>query len=219
MVGHVNQWSLGWDDRETLQAQLYLPFRQLSGRPRAVDVVMRVEGGSGKAGIVLPVTFDSIRGVIQSQNTQNIIFRPQTMNEVIAGTLATQRFSMTLLGAFAAVALLLASVGLYGVISYLVGQRTQELGVRIALGARRKDILRLVVNHGMKMALGGVAVGLLAALGLTRLLAQMLYGVSATDPATFTVIALLLAAVALAACFIPAWRATRVDPLVALRHD
>jgi predicted permease len=219
MVGHVNQWSLGWDDRETLQAQLYLPFRQLSGRPRAVNVVMRVEGGSGKAGIVLPVTFDSIRGVIQSQNTQNIIFRPQTMNEVIAGTLATQRFSMTLLGAFAAVALLLASVGLYGVISYLVGQRTQELGVRIALGARRKDILRLVVNHGMKMALGGVAVGLLAALGLTRLLAQMLYGVSATDPATFTVIALLLAAVALAACFIPAWRATRVDPLVALRHD
>ena len=219
MVGHVNQWSLGWDDRETLQAQLYLPFRQLSGRPRAVDVVMRVEGGSGKAGIVLPVTFDSIRGVIQSQNTQNIIFRPQTMNEVIAGTLATQRFSMTLLGAFAAAVLLLASVGLYGVISYLVGQRTQELGVRIALGARRKDILRLVVNHGMKMALGGVAVGLLAALGLTRLLAQMLYGVSATDPATFTVIALLLAAVALVACFIPAWRATKVDPLVALRHD
>jgi ABC-type antimicrobial peptide transport system permease subunit len=141
------------------------------------------------------------------------------MNEIIAGSLAQRRFSMTLLNAFAAAALLMASVGLYGVISYLVGQRTQELGVRIALGAGRKDVLRLVVNHGMKMAMGGVALGLLAALGLTRLLAKLLYGVSATDPATFTVIALLLIAVALLACFVPAWRATKVDPLVCLRHE
>ena len=165
------------------------------------------------------MTFDSIRRVVQSHNSQNIIFRPQTMNEVIAATLATQRFSMTLLGTFAAVALLLASAGLYGVISYLVGQRTQELGVRIVLGARRKDILRLVVNHGMKMALGGVGVGLLAALGLTRLLAQMLYGVRATDPATFTVVALSLSAVALAAYIIPARKATKVDPMIALRCE
>jgi len=141
------------------------------------------------------------------------------MNEVIAGTLTQQRFSMILLDAFAAVALLLASVGLYGVISYLVGQRTHELGVRIALGAARKNIIRLVVNHGMKMALGGVGIGLAAALGLTRLMSEMLYGVSATDPATFAVIALLLLAVALLACYIPARRATRVDPLVALRHE
>jgi ABC-type antimicrobial peptide transport system permease subunit len=141
------------------------------------------------------------------------------MEEVIAGTLAVRRFSMTLLNAFAVTALLLASVGLYGVISYLVGQRTHELGVRIALGAGRRDVLRLVVNHGMKMALGGVALGILAALGLTRLLTDMLYGVSATDPATFTVIGLSLVAVALAACFVPAWRATKVDPLVALRHE
>src|SRR5215813_1778006 len=197
VVGHVKQWSLGWDDAETLQAQLYQPFRQLSGRPRAVDVVMRVEGGAGKAGTALPVTFDSIRRIVQSQNSQNVIFRPQTMNEVIAGTLTQQRFSMTLLNTFALVALLLASVGLYGVISYLVGQRTRELGIRIALGAARKDILRLVVNHGMKMALGGVAIGLLAALGLTRLVSETLYGVSATDPATFAVISLLLTAVAL----------------------
>jgi putative ABC transport system permease protein len=141
------------------------------------------------------------------------------MNEIIAGSLAQRRFSMTLLNAFAAAALLMASVGLYGVISYLVGQRTNELGVRIALGAGRKDVLRLVVNHGMKMAMGGVALGLLAALGLTRLLGKMLYGVSAIDPATFTVIALLLVAVALLACFVPAWRATKVDPLVCLRHE
>jgi ABC-type antimicrobial peptide transport system permease subunit len=166
-----------------------------------------------------PALFDSIRRVIQSQNSNNIIFSPQTMNEVITGSLASNRFSMILLGAFAAVALLLASIGLYGVISYLVGQRTHELGIRIALGAQRKDVLRLVVNHGMKMALGGVAIGLIAAFGLTRLMANMIYSVSATDPATFAVIALLLVMVALAACFVPAWRATKVDPLVALRRE
>ena len=141
------------------------------------------------------------------------------MNEVIADSLAPRRFSMILLDAFAVVALLLASLGLYGVISYLVGQRTHELGIRLALGAQRKDVLRLVLSHGMKMVLGGVVLGLVAALGLTRLLAKMLYGVSATDPATFTVIALLLTAVALLACFVPARRATKVDPLVALRYE
>ena len=184
----------------------------MRGGISGVRVVARSEGAT-------PAFFDSLRRVVQSQNSQNVISRPQTMNEVIAGSLATRRFSMTLLNAFALLALLLASVGLYGVISYLVGQRKHELGVRIALGAGRRDVLRLIVNHGMKMALGGVALGILAALGLTRLLTEMLYGVSATDPVTFTVIALSLIAVALAACFVPAWRATKVDPLVALKHE
>jgi ABC-type antimicrobial peptide transport system permease subunit len=138
---------------------------------------------------------------------------------VIADSLASQRFLMILLDAFAVVALLLASLGLYGVISYLVGQRTHELGIRLALGAQRKDVLRLVLSHGMKMALAGVALGLVGALGLTRLLGKMLYGVSTTDPLTFGVIALLLTAVALLACFVPARRATKVDPLVALRYE
>jgi len=217
VVGHINQYGLDSDDTATIRAQLYFPLRAMPDNmmPRlaaGVDVMARVDG-------VGPGVFDSIRRVVQSHNSQNVIFRPQTMEEVIAGTLAVRRFSMTLLNAFAVAALLLASVGLYGVISYLVGQRTHELGVRIALGAGRRDVLRLVVNHGMKMALGGVALGILAALGLTRLLTEMLYGVSATDPATFTVIALSLVAVALAACFVPAWRATKVDPLVALRHE
>jgi predicted permease len=212
VVGHVKQWDIGWDDRESLQAQLYLPFRAMGGGVSGVRVVARSEGAG-------PALFDSIRGVVQNQNSQIVISQPQTMNEVIAGTLARPRFSMTLLGAFAATALLLASVGLYGVISYLVGQRTHELGVRIALGAGRRDVLRLVINHGMKMALGGVAIGLIAAFGLTRLMSNMLYGVSATDPVTFAVIASLLTGVALVACLVPAWRATKVDPLVALRHE
>jgi predicted permease len=216
VVGHVKQWSIDADERETLQAQLYEPFRQFSdnsmnGLAAGLGVVTRYEGGSPP--------FDSIRRLVQSHNKQNVISRPQTMNEVIAGTLADRRFSMILLEAFAVVALLLASLGLYGVISYLVGQRTHELGIRLALGAQRKDVLRLVLGHGMKMALGGVALGLVAAFGLTRLLSTMLYGVSTTDPATFAIITLVLTMVALLACFVPARRATKVDPLVALKYE
>jgi predicted permease len=222
VVGHIKQFGLDSDDRQALQAQLYQPLRQIGPDSPlwrnlpGVDVVVRAEGTAAGGGTAL---YDSIRREAQSQNGQYVLSRPQTMNEVIAGSLARQRFSMILLDAFAAAALLLASVGLYGVISYLVGQRTQELGVRIALGAQRADILGLVLTHGLKMALGGVALGLLAALGLTRLLSKMLYGVSATDPATFAVITLLLTTVALLACLVPAWRATKVDPMIALRRE
>jgi predicted permease len=212
VVGHVKQWSLASDDEESLQAQLYEPFRQVPTGWAGIGVVMRSDSGP-------TAPLESIRRVVQNHNKQNVISRPQTMNEVIAGTLADRRFSMILLDAFAVVALLLASLGLYGVISYLVGQRTHELGIRLALGAQRKDVFRLVLGHGMRMALGGVALGLVAAFGLTRLLSKMLFGVSTTDPATFGVIALLLTAVALLACFVPARRATRVDPLVALRYE
>jgi putative ABC transport system permease protein len=141
------------------------------------------------------------------------------MNEVISSTLAPRRFSMILLGVFAGLALVLSSVGIYGVISYLVGQRTREIGIRVALGARRTDVLRLVLGHGVKMVLIGVAIGLLASLGLTRLMADMLYGVSPVDPLTFLGVALILTFVALAACYIPARRAMRVDPMVALRYE
>jgi predicted permease len=214
VVGHVEQWGLDSGGTDSLQAQLYLPFRAArdDAMPAGAGVVMRLDEST-------PASFESIRHVVQSQNSQNVIFRPQTMNEVIASTLAARRFSMILLDAFAVVALLLASVGLYGVISYLVGQRTHELGIRMALGAQRRNVLGLVLGQGMRMALAGVALGLVAALGLTRLMATMLFGVSTTDPATFGVISLLLTTVALLACFVPALRATRVDPLLALRYE
>jgi putative ABC transport system permease protein len=142
-----------------------------------------------------------------------------TMDQLLADSLSRSRFTMLLLGIFSAVALILASVGIYGLIAYSVTQRTQELGIRIALGAQRRDVLRLVLAQGTRLTLLGVALGVLAALALSRLLASMLFGISVTDPLTFAGVAGLLAAVALLACFIPARRATRVDPIVALRYE
>jgi predicted permease len=214
VVGHVKQLGLDEDDSHALRAQLYLPFRQLGWNSEA-DVVVRVEGAAGNAA----AHFEALRRVVQGQHSHNVIYEPRTMNEVIADSQARRRFAMILLNAFAVVALLLSSIGLYGVISYLVGQSTHELGIRLALGAQRRDVLMLVLSQGMKMTLGGVMLGLGAALGLTRLLTKTLYGVSATDLTTFVVITSLLIAVALLACFVPAWRATKVDPLIALRSE
>lgn len=217
VVGHVKQWGLDSDESQSLRAELYEPFRQfpdnaMSRVAAGVGVVVLGDGSQSNQ-------FDSIRKTIQNQNSENVVFTPQTMNEAIAESLAERRFAMILVDSFALLALMLASIGLYGVISYLVGQRTQELGIRIALGAQPRDVLSLVLVDGIKMALAGVAVGLAASLGLTRLLTKMVYGVSTTDPATFAVIAALLIMVALLACLVPARRATKVDPLTALRFE
>jgi ABC-type antimicrobial peptide transport system permease subunit len=126
---------------------------------------------------------------------------------------------MTLLAVFAALALLLASIGIYGVLSYLVGQRTQEIGVRMALGAQRADVLRLIMSDGARMALLGMGIGIVAALGLTHLMTSMLFGVRPTDPLTFAAVTLVLGLIALLACYVPAHRAMRVDPTVALRYE
>jgi putative ABC transport system permease protein len=142
-----------------------------------------------------------------------------TMDQLLADSLSRSRFTMLLLGIFAAVALVLSAVGIFGLIAYSVTQRTQELGIRIALGAQRRDVLRLVLGQGTRLTLLGVALGIGAALVITRLLASLLFGISATDPLTFAGVAVLLAFVALLACFIPARRATRVDPIVALRYE
>jgi putative ABC transport system permease protein len=141
------------------------------------------------------------------------------MEQIISDSLTERRFAMLLLIIFASTALVLAAVGIYGVMSYAVSRRTHELGVRIALGAPRGEILRLVVRDGMAMAAAGAAVGLAGALGLTRFLASLLYGVRPADPLTLAAVLLLFGGIAVLACYIPAWRATRVDPLVALRYE
>ena len=161
----------------------------------------------------------AVRTLVRGIDADLPLYDIQTMESVVADSIAPVRFSAILLGAFAAVALLLAAAGLYGVISYSVSQRTQEIGIRMALGAKSASVLRLVLGEGLKLATTGLALGLAGSLALTRLLASQLHGVRAADPATFIGVALLLAATALAACYVPARRAMRVDPMVALRHE
>jgi putative ABC transport system permease protein len=159
-----------------------------------------------------------IRREVSAFDPEQPIANVRTLDQVIADSIAPRRLSVVLLGVFAGVALLLAAVGIYGVISYLVLQRTHEIGVRMALGAQRGDVLRLVVGHALKLVGIGTALGLLLAFFSTRLLSAMLYDVGAFDPTTFGIVTVTLAAIALAASYIPAVRATRADPMIALTH-
>lgn len=216
IVGHVKHWGLDTDAHNTIQAQAYMPLLQIPDKfwsgPPGAQVVVRTKGSPS-------AWTETIRKSIAQINSENVMYDTKSMDGVISDSLAARRFSMILLGVFAALALALSSLGIFGVISYVVGQRTHEIGIRIALGAQRGDVLRLMLGEGMKMALVGVAIGIAVALFLTRLMEKMLFGVSSTDPLTFTAVAFVLSAVALLACYTPARRAMRVDPMIALRYE
>ena len=194
-----------------VQPELYLSHLQYP--ERRMNVVIRTDTPDAAQ------LTAAVRAEIKAFDPDQIIWRTQTLEQLVGTSVAPRRFNMLVLGIFAGVALVLAAVGLYGVMSYSVSWRTHEIGVRMALGAKRADVLRLVVRQGMTMTLIGVAIGLAGAIALSRLMTSMLYGVSTTDPLTFTGVSVVLLAVALLACLLPARRATRVDPIVALRSE
>jgi putative ABC transport system permease protein len=191
-------------------AELYMPFDQ-QPEPGMSLMIRYLNESSGVA--------TAVRNEVLALDKNQPVYSIRTLDSVLSESVAGPRFRTLLLAAFAGVALVLAGVGIYGVISYAVTQRTQEIGIRMALGARATDVLKLVVKGGMMLVLIGVAIGLAGAVALTRLLTSLLFGVTPTDAATFATVSAGLIVVALFACFIPARRATKVDPLVALRYE
>jgi putative ABC transport system permease protein len=191
--------------------QMYLTYRQMDFFPPR-DLVVKTEVDPASLAATVRKT---VWEIDKDQPVSNI----RTMEEIQSDSIARQRFSMLLLAIFAGVALVLAAVGIYGVMSYSVAQRTHEIGIRMALGAQTSAVLKLAVGYGMKLVAIGVVAGLIAAFALTRVMSTLLFGVTATDPVTFTVISLLLIIVAAVASYIPARRATKVDPIIALRYE
>jgi predicted permease len=211
VVGNVRQ--LGLDQPPT--PEVYVPFLQdpLSTEyQRSMTIVARTKSDPGAIG-------GALRSAVTSVDKSLPVYALKPMTEYLRDSLSRRRFNLILLSIFSCVALVLAAVGIYGVISYGVAQRTQEMGIRMALGAKPRDVLKLVVRQAMLLTLGGVGIGLVAAWALTRLMKSLLFNVTVTDPLTFVAIAVLMTLIALLAVLIPARRATKVDPLVALRYE
>jgi putative ABC transport system permease protein len=190
--------------------EVYDPLRQTANNDMELVVKSRIDPSA---------LTSEIRSVVAAVDKDQPIFAIATMNKIVSDDVAAPRLTLVLLGLFSALAVILAAIGIYGVISYSVAQRTHEIGVRMTLGAQPRDVLRMVLGQGGKIALAGIGIGIVAALGLTRLMSGLLFSVSAGDPATFVAVAGLLGLVALFACYIPARRAMRVDPMVALRYE
>jgi predicted permease len=219
MVGHVKQWALN-DSSTDIQSQAYFPLYQDPDQwvPLNYPDMTIVVRTPLNVASVMP----AIKSAVYGAGSDQPIFNVETMQQIVSESMSSQRFPMILLGAFAALALLLASVGIYGVISYSVAQRIHEIGIRMALGAHKRDVFRMVVRQGLSMAFAGLAIGVTAALILTPILlsfSHLLYGVGASDPATLVSVSAVLIGVAILACYLPARRATRVDPIVALRFE
>jgi predicted permease len=215
VVAHVNQWGLDLDTATALRTQMYISMAQIPDSSLK-DLIGVSVHARGKRGVP---DFATLRQQLLTLNGDLVAFNAYPMEQIVLRSIASKRFSMTLLAVFAGLALLLASIGIYGVLSYLVGQRTQEIGVRMALGAERLQVLRMVLADGARMALAGIAIGVVAAVGLTRLMSGMLFGVKPTDAMTFTLVSLTVCAIALLACYVPARRAMKIDPITALRNE
>jgi putative ABC transport system permease protein len=217
VVGHVTHWGLDRDATARVRSELYVPIAQMPE-----PFMKAVAGGSyfvvRTAGDPRTIAPELRHAVAEAANEQPV-YNVRSMRQIVTSSLAGRRFSMLLLGIFAALALVLAAVGIYGVISYAVAQRTHEIGIRMALGARPNNVLRVVVVQSMTPVLGGVGVGLALSFALTRLMAHMLYGVNPSDPGTFGAVSLVLCTVAIGAAIVPAYRATHIDPVTALRHE
>jgi putative ABC transport system permease protein len=206
VVGSIKQTTLDAEARPAM----YMPHLQSPNN--GMTVLVRASGD--------PLAIaTAVREQVRTIDRDIPVTHIQSMVQVLGASVAQQRFSMLVVGLFAALALVLSTVGIYGVMAYSVSRRAHEIGVRMALGARTGQVLQLVLREGMTLTLIGIAIGLLGSFALTRLMATLLFGVSAKDPFTFVSVAILLAAVALLACYIPARRATKVDPLVALRYE
>jgi predicted permease len=219
VVAHVRHWGLG-DPNLYTQNQIYISFYQLPDESVPLfrgDITLVVRTSLEAAAIL-----NAIKPVVYGVDSGQPIYNIRTMQEIVSLSMTSERFIMILLGAFAGLALLLASVGIYGVISYAAAQRVREIGIRMALGAQKPAIFRMVIGQGLRLAVVGLVIGVVSALILTRALSSfshLLYGVSAGDPLTFVSLSLGLTAVAVLACYIPARRAARVDPIVALRYE
>ncbi len=218
IVGHVKQWSLDPNSRiSPLEEEFYVPWSQETD-------AATIPYGSGSFSMVQtdgrdPQVMETLRNAVRQVSSEMVVANEQSLKSIVAESFASRRFTMILLSVFAGFALLLASIGIYGVIAYTVGQRTQEIGVRLALGAERWQILRMVLSSGGRLLAIGIAIGMVAALAITRIMASQLSGVKPTDPLTFAAVGGILALVALVACYVPARRASKVDPMVALRYE